>query len=276
MIPPHSSLLRPRSVLTVTGLVSFGLVAAIDIKSNFEATLVTVDSAGKNPSVAYALSGTEVYGHYTANEYGDQITLQPGTGRILTKFTFDYYANYSQVGGLNLRFYANDGPLISGVASPGTLLGSYTLDVSNFGATLSVVLPFSQENLVPSTLTYAVRFTGFDASQNRFSTLTAPNASATVGSGNDQTFWERTPTNGWARATLSSVPPSYASLTNLVVTPATDVARITFSIAGGEPPFVVEASADVDGGWTQWLSTTDRSVTKTIPPADSRFFRVRR
>jgi hypothetical protein len=201
------------SFLALSALgISAATALAVDVKSNFTATVKTVDSTGNNVAIAYQLSGLGNNAHYSAKEYGDQITLASGVGTILNKFTFDYFANYSQLGGMTLSFYSNNGAVVGGKASPGTLLGSYNLDVSQNGALLTVGLPFSLENAIPSTFTWAVKFNGADGVVKQAS-LIAPDTSATVGSNDDTTFWERASDNSWQLATLSNVPePSECAL----------------------------------------------------------------
>ena len=157
--------------------------------------------------------GTSISNGHRGYEYGDEIVL-PSEGYSFTGLTFDYYSA-SLGGSMNLNIYANDGPVISGFASPGTKLLSvpgigissgvntatfdYTPYVAQYGALK-----------LPKDFTVTVSFSGASAAADKG--LIIGGAESTVGrphlnvgqSGSD--FWQKTgPGSGdWALRSLNS------------------------------------------------------------------------
>jgi hypothetical protein len=95
------------------------------------------------------------------NEYGDEIILQPNTGRVLTQFQFEYYGAFTPTGNetAEVFIYANDGPKTpDGISTPGTVLfdsGSFSI-FPNYETWTSSALNVT----VPDDLTWAVKFSG--------------------------------------------------------------------------------------------------------------------
>ena len=98
--------------------------------------------------------------YYATNaEFGDQITLG-GTDRVLTDFLFEAFT--PEASSYVLRLYLNDGPLVNGRASPGTLLTDFTSQpistgYGTYGVT-GISLPITGD-----TLTWTVEFTSQNA-----------------------------------------------------------------------------------------------------------------
>ena len=101
--------------------------------------------------------------YYGTNaEFGDQITLDPGTNRTLTDFAFEAYTPDPST--YTLRFYLNNGPLVSGSPSPGTLLTDFTPQTMVVGYQSYAVLTFSLP--LPAgtdSLTWTVQFSSPNA-----------------------------------------------------------------------------------------------------------------
>lgn len=109
------------------------------------------------------LPGTEL-GRFAAldwlgrpTEFGDEIALG-GTARIVTKFIFDYYGDFTPSGDetARVRFYANDAPGI--YLKPGTVLyDSGPFPIIAGPARVTLEIPFVE---VPNTFTWTVSFGG--------------------------------------------------------------------------------------------------------------------
>ncbi len=172
--------------------------------------------------VVYQLSpGASNFSYTSASEYGDEIVLDRA-GWILTGFTFEYSANYSQAGGLTLKLYSQDGPAIGGAASPGSLLGSFTFDIQNGGGTPTVSFPENPANALPDRLTWTATFSGVGGAN--VAGLLAPDASPVVGlSAND--FWVKTGPgdNDWALSNFGAGGPqaNFVATVNAVPEPGT-------------------------------------------------------
>ena len=169
----------------LSGIVAAtGSAYAADPLSNFNASVSTFVGAGPATTTAYSVNGGANFLYSSANEFGDQVTLAGGGGQVFSSISFEYYANYAQVGGLTLNIYANDGA--NGV--PSTVLDSRTLDIQNGGAVASVSFAYNAANTVPGTFTYAVQFAGYGGAN--VAGLIVGNASPSVGSSlND--IWEK-------------------------------------------------------------------------------------
>ena len=128
-------------------------------------------------------------------EYGDQVQLA-GKARTITEFRFEYFGEFQATGTemVRVRFYANDGPGLPGLANteqPGTLL---------FESALEPVVPgFNTVTLrglsvpVTNTFTWTVQFEGLSGRYQQRAGLVFYNAPS-VGSSYDD-FWQRTGTN---------------------------------------------------------------------------------
>ncbi len=185
-----------------------GLVAATsavygaDPISNFTSSVSTYNGTGPTSTTVYNVAGGSL-GYSSANEFGDQVTIAGGSGQVISSISFDYYSNYSQVGGLTLNIYRQNGA----GGSPGSLDYTKTLDVLNGGATATVNFTYDAANILDTTFTWAVKFSG-NAGAN-VAGLTLPNALATVGSSPND-FWEK---SGGVWTTRQVVPePSTVAL----------------------------------------------------------------
>lgn len=179
--------------------------------------------------VVYQMTGDPSSFSYTsASEYGDEIVLA-GTDRVITGFSFHYYSNYDQAGALTFRIYAQDGPVISGVATPGTLLDSRKIDIFSGGRDVSIDYGYDVGNVVPGRLTYTVEFAGLTS--GRQAGLVAPGGNPVVGlSGND--FWEKTGTgaNDWALKVFVGGTPTANFIATVTAVP--EPGTVAMMIAG--------------------------------------------
>ncbi len=171
------------------------------------AVAATLSAAtASHADVVYQMTGdTSSFSYTSGSEYGDEVVLA-GTDRVITGFSFHYFSNYAQTGALTFRIYAQDGPLIGGIATPGTLLDSRVIDVINGGKDVSIDYGLDLANVIPGRLTYTVEFAGLTGGNQ--AGLVAPGGSPSIGkSGND--FWEKfgTGANDWAlKQFVGSVP----------------------------------------------------------------------
>jgi hypothetical protein len=166
--------------------------------------------------------GTSLANGHRGFEYGDQITL-PSEGYTFTGLTFDYYSA-SLGGSMNLNIYANDGALISGVASPGTKL----LSVPSIGISSGVntaifdYAPFVAqygELKLPKDFTVTVSFSGATSAADKGlliggATSTAGQPHLNVGASSDD-FWQKTGPGGsdWALRKLDNAQADNFKLT---------------------------------------------------------------
>ncbi len=132
--------------------LAFTGVASLMAASTCAAAVVYEASYNGQDSLPY---------YYSGNAYGDEIVLA-GTQRVLTEFHFAYYSDYSQADGLNFTLYANDGPLVNGFASPGSVLFSDTYDVVLGTSGVDIDIPFTPDpsDPLPDRLTFVVEFLG--------------------------------------------------------------------------------------------------------------------
>lgn len=99
-------------------------------------------------------------------QFGDEITLA-GTSRYLTNFSFEYFGeNFSGNETVTLRIYENNGPLVNGVPSPGSI-PLFTYAGFSIIATNRATITYDQATLgggflVPDTFTWTVEFSGID------------------------------------------------------------------------------------------------------------------
>jgi len=175
---------------------------------------VNVTSDGTDSLTAYFQGRLNDGVRYETEEYGAQVTLASGLASVFKGISFYYYADYNLVGGLTYRVYDNDGPLVGGFASPGTLLIQDTLDIaSNPGGSLQrTTLDFAYDpaNTAPSTFTFTVEFAGVDGTHH--AGLLTSQATPVIGSHPIpywQTFDQGTT---WQLASIVEVPEvnSYA------------------------------------------------------------------
>ena len=133
---------------------------------SFAGTIYSTTGSGN----AFYGVGTAIANGHRGYEYGDQITL-PSEGYAFTGLTFDYYSA-SLGGSMNLNIYANDGAVISGVASPGTKL----LSIPNIGISSGVntatfdYAPYVAQYgalKLPKNFTVTVSFSGSTAAADK-------------------------------------------------------------------------------------------------------------
>lgn len=124
----------------------------------------SVGAAGPVPTVIYDNAVTPLNTYFASqSEFGDQITT-PGGGWIADTFTFEYFASGlsgNETG--KVRFYANDGDLLSSgnTSTPKTLLyesGSFKLVNGNIPVTVTDLVGLNV--LLPKSFTWTIEPTG--------------------------------------------------------------------------------------------------------------------
>jgi hypothetical protein len=143
-------------------------------------------------------------------EVGDQISLA-GSYRYVTNFTFEYFAtNISLSLDARIRFYANDGAIVDGLASPGSLLfDSDFFNLSGLGNTERATLVFDLTGtpiLVPDIFTWTIQFTNIATGGGAGLDIFSP---PTVG-GNSSQYWEFDGVN-WLSKTNAIVSMDFAA-----------------------------------------------------------------
>ncbi len=178
--------MKNKFVLTsvVCGLLAAGSALAENPLSNFNASVGAYVGTGPATTTIYSVNGGANFLYSSANEFGDQVTLAGGSGQVISSFSFEYYANYAQAGGLALTLYNNDGAN----GTPGTVFDSRSIDIQNGGAIATISFDYNAANALPGTFTYGVTFAGQGGAN--VAGLIAGNANASVGSSlND--IWEK-------------------------------------------------------------------------------------
>jgi len=202
-----------RKPIRVNLLLTFVAIWAVSAASLSAQTVIFNNST--NDLLARFNPGT--------TEVGNEILLAPGTPRFLTTFSFEFWGtntaspnNTSFAGPVTaqIRFYENNGPLSSGVPSPGPtpFYDSGPISLASIGATptdrdtlvFSQALDWPSGLLIPaSDITWTVQFEGLGATDSVGLDLYYP---ATVG----QTYGDYWAYNGssWLLETNSEVPMS--------------------------------------------------------------------
>jgi len=90
-------------------------------------------------------------------EYGGELLLE-GATEWLTGFTFEYFANYDQPGGLVFRLHRQDGVGEIPGESDGDPVYEQVMDVRNGGARVTACFNESEALGFPSRMTYSVCF----------------------------------------------------------------------------------------------------------------------
>ena len=147
--------------MTQTSILAAAAALALSTASVFAGTIYSATGTGTD---IYGVGTSSANGHY-GREFGDQITL-PSTGYQLSSLSFDYYS--ASLGGtMNLNIYANDGGLVSGFKSPGTVLLSVPgigisqgFNTAKFDYT-PYIAQYGALNL-PKDFTVTVSFSGAD------------------------------------------------------------------------------------------------------------------
>ena len=130
--------------------------------------------------------------HYGAEEYGAQVALAGGLpSNVLKGISFYYFSDFSSLGAISYRLYQNDGPLVSGFASPGTPLldGTSDLDGNAGGIVQKVTLNFGYDvaNVLSSPLTFTIQIAGVDGTHH--AGMLTSDAATSIGS-HPTVFWQ--------------------------------------------------------------------------------------
>jgi hypothetical protein len=219
-------------------------------------------------------------------EAGNDITLSQASA-IATNFQVQYYFNAP--GGVTgnetaqVRFYLNDGPLVSGAPSPGTLVydsGVFNLNIlpAN-GVTSRAILAFdlgpyggNAMNLTrPLTaFTWTIQFNHLTGSESAGVTIYDPAATG----GNHPTYWQNDGT-GWKLEQVAGQPSNFGAQVWGVLpvifgpTLSGGHAQVTF---GGVPgyEYVVQRATDVTaaGDWKS-ISTNSTATPTTFSVTDT-------
>ena len=214
----HYLTMIQRSIIAATAAL------ALATSSAFAGTIYSTTGTGTE---FYGV-GTSIANGHRGYEYGDQIAL-PSEGYSFTGLTFDYYSA-SLGGSMNLNIYANDGAVISGVASPGSKL----LSIPGIGISSGVntatfdYAPYVAQYgalKLPKNFTVTVSFSGATAAADKGlilggieSTIGQPHLN--VGqSGNE--FWQKTGPGGsdWALRQLSTAQEANFKMTLTATVP---------------------------------------------------------
>jgi hypothetical protein len=170
-----------------------GVASQAAVVDTYFAMSVFTSAAPGAANTAYELGRLNdgVYLGDVNEEYGAQVTLNSGAGSVLRGISFYYYSDYSKLGGLTYTIWSNDGSLVAGQPSPGTVLFNGSADIQGVssGSISQTVVPFPYDpsKVLPPTITISLFFDGQDASHHA-GWLTSDAAPA-VGSHAVNQFW---------------------------------------------------------------------------------------
>ena len=152
-------------------------------------------------------------------EVGDEILLAYGGG-VITNFTFQYTASFSAARQAQLRFYQNDGPLMSGFSSPGTMFfDSGLFSVGTGSHTLIFDTDFGAGLVAPGNFTWSVQFFGLTGGDTAGLDLFNP---VTVGN-NYNDYWDNNGTGWTLRQDTNAIPIpiNFAAQVEVIPEPST-------------------------------------------------------
>ncbi len=175
--------------------------------SEFVMRLVTT-TIGTDTTVVFDLPAFN-YSFYDSSpkeEYGMEIILPPGTPRVLKTLGFDYFSNFEAPNSMVVRVYMNDGPMVEGVASPGSFLYEfyYDLEGTTGGQIVHVAdgFGFLAADTVPDRLTVTMEILGL--SGDRHAGWALSEAAATTGTVANPKFWHTLDeANTWSLVSLT-------------------------------------------------------------------------
>ena len=192
------------------------------------ATVFATQSA--NAATVFNNSTTDLLTRFdpAAFEVGDEIVLQ-GFERYITSFTFQYWGEGLSGGEqVQVKFYPNDGPLVSLAASPGiafydsgpfsignTVRSTILLDSATLAENL---LNPGQPVLAPSSFTWSVQFFNVAGAEKAGVDLYDPPSTGI----DYNSYWEKDPLNGWLLKTNAfSIPMNFGARVEAVPEPNT-------------------------------------------------------
>jgi hypothetical protein len=169
-------------------------------------------------------------------EVGDQVILG-GADRSITNFTLEYYGTSAfppLFGGnveVKVAFYANDGDVFNGYASPNTLLWESTwfpllsaTPRNNLVYSAGVDMP-AEGVSVSDSFTWSIQFRGLGAGDSAGVDIFSP---PTIGQ-NYPDYWQKSDT-GWALLT-NTVPMDFAARMEAATIP--EPTTLTLTVLGG-------------------------------------------
>lgn len=153
----------------LAGCAFWGLLArGQTVDSSFAFQILTTTD-GKNGFVAYdkPRANDSVLALQNGEESGATVRISTNSARVLRTIAIDYYSTYTLADALTVRIYANDGPRVNGLKSPGTLLTDFTSGLSGSTAGnvvhLSARFPFVATNFLPAEVTVTLQMQGLNA-----------------------------------------------------------------------------------------------------------------
>lgn len=162
---------RAAILMAVAGSLAGVASQAAVVDTYFAMSVFTSASPGA-ANTAYDLGRLNdgVYQGRPTEEYGAQVTLGSGVGNVLRGISFFYYSDYARLGGLTYTIWSNDGPLVGGQPSPGTVLYSDSTDIQGSASGViskaTIPFPYDPSKALPSTVTISLFFDGRDSSHH--------------------------------------------------------------------------------------------------------------
>jgi hypothetical protein len=179
----------------------------------------SAQDVGAQESVVYDNTANDQESAFSpgSSEVGNEVTLG-GTERYVSRFSVGYWGSntvqeaFAGDVRLRVRFYSNDGPVVSGYASPGTLIydsGALPIAPTNGGTLLltefqlGAKLPLA--GTLPGLFTWTAQFSGLSGDDSAGLQLFGPPVTGQVLSN----YWENG-TQGWVLQTNGTSAGDYA------------------------------------------------------------------
>jgi hypothetical protein len=226
----------------------------------------------------------------TTTEYGDEVILEPGTGRAITEIQLEYYAQFPVHGDElgRVRFYKNTGPIWMGnpdyriPESPPLFEQTFPLGQDYQTAVITV-----PSIVVPEKFTWTVQFLGISQNGETDRAGLLFYGVPTIGSSYDD-FWELTTTDGWAPVQRTDVPKNNFGV-RILAAQADNPIRLTITRVGNSilltwpdiaANYRLESKTDLNqASWTLVSQSPTRNGSRyelALPVgAGNQFFRLR-
>ena len=184
--------LKTAAMAAVAGPLFQATILRAQVVTTYFPLTVSTTTDGSDTFTAY-FQGRQNDGiKLGTEEYGAQVSLVRGLpSTVLKGISFYYFSDFSAVGAISYRLYENDGPLVSGFASPLTTLVDSTMDLDGnaSGIVQKVTLDFSYDalNRIETPLTFTIQIAGLDGTHH--AGMITSDAATSIGS-HPMGFWQ--------------------------------------------------------------------------------------
>ena len=147
---------------------------------------------------------------FTHTEFGDEVFLRDGVGRLIDSFELEYYTSFKPVADVHqgvVRFYDMEGaddPGGLGDAIFTSLPFNLSDGVGDEGGFSVLELSGFAGGSLPDNLTYSIQFSGVDSAANQVAGLSIYGTPNIGGSANY--IWQRLPSGDWRQVVIVPEP----------------------------------------------------------------------